>query len=91
LIHERKDVRESAYLVTRVLAEQARRSDVLSAVFYGSDNGFFESAFARAGFTAVPFSPHTMLCQILEAGRHLSSIAVMPHNWSLSFGDSDAV
>ena len=87
VLHRRKDVRETAYLLQRVV-RHARRLPVDRVEFHGFDNGFFEAAFDRAGFTREAFSRYIFIGKVM-GDPELEQYFYHAPNWSISWGDGD--
>ena len=87
VLHRRKDVRETAFFLERVV-RHAYRLPVDTVEFHGFDNGFFEAAFARAGFTTEAFSRYIFIGKVLN-DPDLEALFYHAPNWSVSWGDGD--
>jgi hypothetical protein len=90
VLHRKKNVRETAFLLRSVLSHCQRRSSVDLVEFRGWDGGFFDAAFALAGFKCLPTS------ELVFAGRvfddpELEKKFLLPHNWTVAIGDTDIV
>jgi hypothetical protein len=87
VLHRRKNVAETAFLIEAVVAH-ARRAGLQHVEFNGFDNGFFDAAFAAAGFDVVPFSKYIFIGRVLKSGD-LEAYYYNPLNWTISWGDGD--
>jgi hypothetical protein len=87
VLHRRKNVMETAYLLEAVVAS-ARRSGLQRVEFNGFDNGFFDAAFAAAGFLVEPFSKYILAGRVLS-NADLEEYYFLPTNWTICWGDGD--
>ncbi len=87
VLHRRKNVVETAFLLEHVV-DYARRSRMQRVEFNGFDNGFFDAAFAAAGFVVWPFSKYIFIGRVFDDGN-LGEYYYNPMNWSISWGDGD--
>jgi hypothetical protein len=87
VLHRRKNIVETAFLLERVVA-WARRSALQRVEFNGYDNGFYDAAFAAAGFVVQPFSKYILIGRVL-GDPDLEKSYYQPLNWSISWGDGD--
>jgi hypothetical protein len=88
VIHREHDVHETAYLL-RHLARHYARTSAQSLAFYGWDCGFFDAAFAAAGFAVSPFSRLHLVARVPQ-GSPLTEHSAVASNWTISYGDLDA-
>jgi hypothetical protein len=87
VLHRRKNVTETAFLLDQVVAH-ARRAGLQVVEFNGFDNGFFDGAFAAAGFDVVPFSKYILIGRVVNA-PDLEPFYYNAWNWTISWGDGD--
>ncbi len=87
VIHRTKDIGETVILLRHVMGCY-RKSEVRQIIFYGHDNGFFDSVFKGSGFRVQPRSGMVFGGLVLKSSR-LERIFLLPHNWTIAYGDSD--
>jgi hypothetical protein len=90
VMHRKKDVRETAFLPRSVLSHYQRHSESQHVEFRGWDSGFFDAVFSLSGFRCLPTS------ELVFAGRvfddpDLEKKFLLPHNWTITIGDTDIV
>lgn len=88
ILHRRKNVHQSALLITHVI-QSVLNTDASTIEFYGHDNGFFEAVFRLAGFNYQPFSQMILIQKSFSP--NLVDLLSVPENWSISYGDTDSI
>jgi hypothetical protein len=90
LLHRSKNVAEAALLVCTVvrkhLSGQAQRIE-----FFGHDDGFFESVFARCRFRESYSASFVFGGRVFEDDHGLRQRFAFPRNWTVVYGDTDVV
>lgn len=89
LLHRRKDIDHSAILLASVALHYIK-SDAQMLYFFGYDNGYFDAAFAAAGFAVRPFSKIIFEGKVINSDE-LEKKFCIPENWSVAYGDSDDI
>lgn len=89
LLHRTKDVAEAALLVGAVVRAHLG-GPVQRIEFYGHDDGFFASAFARAGFRSRYSASFVFGGRVFDDDA-LRRRFVLDRNWTVVYGDTDVV
>lgn len=89
VMNRTKDIEQTALLLEHVV-DYYRQTPATEIAFWGFDTGFFETAFREAGFTMKNTSGIVFGIRI-SPDSHLEKIALMPHNWTISYGDTDHI
>ncbi len=86
-----KNVEETTFLLHHVLHYYSRPDTPATEIrFWGFDSGFFETAFQAAGFTMRNTSGIVWGIRT-PPGSPLEKLALLPHNWTISYGDTDHI
>jgi hypothetical protein len=90
LLHRTMNVAEAALLVCGVVRANldggAQRIE-----FYGHDEGFFASVFARCGFHATYASNFVFCGRVLDDDEGFRRRFTLSRNWTVVYGDTDVV
>ncbi len=89
LLHRTKHVAEAALLVSAVVRAHLG-GPVQRLEFFGHDDGFFASVFARCGFRGSYAASFVFGGRVFEDDELRHRFAV-GRNWTVAYGDSDAV
>jgi hypothetical protein len=90
LLHRTKNVAESALLVSAVV--RANLGGPLQRIeFFGHDDGFFASVFARCGFQASYAAAFVFCGKLFDDDELLRRRFAHARNWTVVYGDTDVI
>jgi hypothetical protein len=75
-------------ILLRHLINYYAHSTIQKIEFYGHDNGYFDHAFAASGFNIQLLSRFVMVGRVFN-NKMLDKMFIIPHNWTISYGDTD--
>lgn len=83
-----KDPIKLSSLLLYIIKSYARRK-LQKIEFYGHDYGFFDSVFQRCGF--IRRTSNIVFGGRVFENTKLNDAFIMPNNWTVSYGDTDAI
>ena len=89
LLHRRKDVLQSAYLLNTIISDAVRKR-IRRVEFFGHDDGFFDSVFGQCGLRSV-YSTGLVFGGRVFSDSELERRFILPQNWTVVYGDTDVV
>jgi hypothetical protein len=89
LIHRKKNILQTVFLLKHVLNYYIK-SNAQIVEFYGYDNGYYDAVFIKSGFDIVPSSNYVFGGRVFENPK-LEKMFILPHNWTIAYGDIDVI
>ncbi|MBN2070325.1 MAG: GNAT family N-acetyltransferase [Candidatus Krumholzibacteriota bacterium] len=89
LIHKSKNIDQSELMLLYALSHYFS-TGAQKIEFFGHDNGFFETVFRRCRFKRISPSKFVLVGKVFD-DRKLESLFGLPHNWKVTYGDTDII
>ncbi len=89
VLHRTKNIEQTTLLLQHVI-DYYSRTRAIHIKFLGFDAGFFETVFQAADFAIRPISSILFGVWVFPDSK-VGELALLPHNWTISYGDTDYI